>query len=135
MNDKIKVALAQIAPVWLNREQTTAKVIDAIHQAGEQGCQLIAFGEGVLPGYPFWIELTHGARFNAADQKQMHALYCQQAVQIERGDLDGICQALKTHHMACYLGIIERPLDRGGKRRRPHTHYSPNSAVGRLDSV
>ena len=110
----LTVGLAQIAPVWLDRLKTTEKIIEYIHQAGGQGCQLIAFGEGVLPGYPFWIELTHGARFNAADQKQMHALYCQQAVQIERGDLDGICQALKTHQMACYLGIIERPLDRGG---------------------
>jgi nitrilase len=114
MSKSIKVALAQIAPVWLDRLKTTEKIVGYIHQAGEQGCQLIAFGEGVLPGYPFWIEPTQGARFNAPDQKQMHALYCQQAVQIERGDLDGICEALKQHHMACYLGIIERPVDRGG---------------------
>jgi len=108
------VGLIQIAPVWLDRLKTTAKIIDYLHQAGQQGCQLVALGEGLLPGYPFWIELTHGARFNAQDQKEFHAHYCQQAVQIERGDLDEICAVLKQHQMAAYLGIIERPQDRGG---------------------
>jgi len=110
----LNVGLIQMAPVWLNRAKTTTKIIDYIHQAGAKGCQLVALGEALLPGYPFWIELTGGARFNASDQKQFHAHYCQQAVQIERGDLDGICAALKKHKMACYLGIVERPIDRGG---------------------
>ncbi len=114
MSNKLKVGLIQIAPVWLDRIQTTEKVISYLHQAGDQGCQLVALGEGLLPGYPFWIELTHGARFNAQDQKEFHAHYCQQAIQIERGDLDDICAVLKQHQMACYLGIIERPTDRGG---------------------
>jgi len=114
MNSMLNVGLIQMAPVWLNRAKTTTKIIDYIHQAGAKGCQLVALGEALLPGYPFWIELTGGARFNASDQKQFHAHYCQQAVQIERGDLDGICAALKKHKMACYLGIVERPIDRGG---------------------
>ena len=114
MTNNLKVGLIQIAPVWLDRLKTTEKIIDYLHQAGKAGCQLVALGEGLLPGYPFWIELTQGARFNAQDQKEFHAHYCQQAVQIERGDLDGICAVLKQHEMACYLGIIERPVDRGG---------------------
>jgi predicted amidohydrolase len=37
------------------------KIITQIDEAGAQGCQLIVFGEGLLPGYPFWVELTDGA--------------------------------------------------------------------------
>lgn len=114
MKNILKVGLIQMAPIWLDRIKTTDKIIGYLHQAGEEGCHLVALGEGLLPGYPFWVELTHGARFNAQDQKEIHALYCQQAVQIERGDLDEICAVLKQHQMACYLGIIERPTDRGG---------------------
>ncbi len=62
MTNKLKVGLIQIAPIWLDRLKTTEKIIDYLHQAGEQGCQLVTLGEGLLPGYPFWIELTHGAR-------------------------------------------------------------------------
>lgn len=111
---QLTIGLAQMAPVWLNREATTEKMLNMMDEGKKQGCQLLVFGEGLLPGYPFWIELTQGARFNAQDQKELHAYYCQQAVQIERGDLDQICEKAKMHQMALYIGIIERPSDRGG---------------------
>ena len=68
--DKIKVGLAQMAPVWLDRDATLEKVIGFINDAGDQGVDLISFGEAIVPGYPFWIEPTGGARFNANDQKE-----------------------------------------------------------------
>ena len=36
------------------------------------------------------------------------------AITIENGDLDTVCQLAKEHKIAIYLGVIERPLDRGG---------------------
>jgi hypothetical protein len=83
-DDSLTVGLAQIAPVWLNREKTLAKVIGHVEQAAAQGCRLVAFGEALVPGYPFWIELTDGARFNSPVQKELHAYYASQAVQIDR---------------------------------------------------
>jgi len=53
--DSLTVGLAQIAPVWLNREKTLAKMIGHVEQAAAQGCRLVAFGEALVPGYPFWI--------------------------------------------------------------------------------
>jgi len=35
-------------------------------------------------------------------------------VSIEEGDLDDICALSRKHKIAVYLGIIERPIDRGG---------------------
>ena len=60
----LTVALAQIAPVWLDRAATLAKVKSYVERAARQGCGLVAFGEALVPGYPFWLELTDGARFN-----------------------------------------------------------------------
>ncbi|MEM7334025.1 MAG: carbon-nitrogen hydrolase family protein [Chloroflexota bacterium] len=111
---QLTVGVAQIAPVWLNREKTAVKIIDYIHQAQEKGVQLLAFGEALLPGYPFWIELTNGATFNSPVQKEIHAHYLANGVQIEAGHLDSICAAAKQTKMAIYLGCIERPLNRGG---------------------
>jgi len=113
-NDQLTIGFAQIAPIWLNRERTLAKVIEWIKKGGAQGCRLLAFGEALVPGYPFWIGFTDGARFESTLQKEIFAHYAQQAVQIEAGHLDGVCQAAARQTMAVYLGCIERPVDRGG---------------------
>ncbi|WP_459212560.1 carbon-nitrogen hydrolase family protein [Aquimarina rhabdastrellae] len=114
MNSKLKIALAQIAPVWLNKKETLEKIKKNIKEAAKEEVELIVFGESLLPGYPFWVELTNGAKFNSDVQKEIHAHYAQNAVIIEQGDLDEICKLAKEHHIAIYLGIIERPTDRGG---------------------
>ena len=113
-NDLLKVGFAQIAPVWLDRRRTLQKTVDAAREAAAQGCRLLAFGESLIPGYPFWIERTDGARFNDARQKEMHAHYMQQAVDIAAGDLDPLCAEAARNEMAIIIGAIDRPLDRGG---------------------
>jgi len=59
--DELKVGLAQMAPVWLDREATLKKVIGFINEAGEKSVDLIAFGEEIVPGFQFCIEPTGGA--------------------------------------------------------------------------
>jgi nitrilase len=112
-SDLLSVGLAQIAPVWLDRQQTLAKIRDYVIKASKEGCQLVALGEALLPGYPFWLELTDGARFNSPVQKEIHAHYMDQAVQIESGHLDSLCETAATHQIAVVLGCIERAGDRG----------------------
>ena len=112
--DSIKVGLAQIAPVWLNREETIQKVEEKIIQAGDENCNLVVFGEALVPGYPFWVERTDGARFNSKVQKELYAHYQEQAVEIESGHLDPLKEAARKHKLAVYLGTIERPPERGG---------------------
>ncbi len=114
ISDTLTVGLAQMAPVWLNRAATLAKIIGYVEQAAAQGCNLVTFGEALLPGYPFWVERTDGARFESPVQKAIHAHYLDQAVQIEAGHLEPLCAAAKAGGIAIIVGIIERPLDRGG---------------------
>lgn len=121
----LKVGLAQIAPVWLARDATLTKVIDWVAQAAAQGCGLVAFGEALAPGYPFWIEHTDGARFDSPLQKDIHAHYLDQAVQLEAGHLDRVCAAAADLGITIMLGIIERPADRGG-----HSVYCSRVHIG-----
>jgi len=113
-NSKITVGLAQIAPIWLQRDATLDKIVDWINKAADSGCQLVTFGEALLPGYPFWVELTDGARFDSKIQKEFYAHYVDQSVVIERGDLAGVCQLAARRRIAVYLGTIERAANRGG---------------------
>lgn len=111
---EITVGLAQISPVWLNKAKTLEKVSLWINKAASQKCNLVAFGEALVPGYPFWVELTNSPEFNSEVQKELFGHYSRNAVNIESGDLDGICELAKKNNIAVYLGIIERPADRGG---------------------
>ena len=110
----LKVALAQISPVWLDKKQTIQKIKNTIEDASKEKAELIVFGEALLPGYPFWIGLTNGATWNSTVQKEIHAHYVQNSITIEKGELDTICKLAKEHHMAIYIGIIERAQNRGG---------------------
>jgi len=116
-NHLLRIGLAQIAPVWLDRERTILKVKTYVERASEQGCHLVAFGEALVPGYPFWLELTDGARFNSSLQKSIFAEYAEQAVQPEAGHLDGLCAAAAAHRIAIYLGTVERAADGDGNQR------------------
>ncbi|CAN5405692.1 carbon-nitrogen hydrolase family protein [soil metagenome] len=115
MSDILRIALGQIAPVWFDREKTLSKVIERIAEAAEAGCDLVAFGEALVPGYPFWLEYSSVTAFNSSFHKEFHAEYLNQAVCVERGDLTGICDVAREREIAVYLGVLERPPDRGGK--------------------
>lgn len=112
--DHLKVGIAQIAPICLDRELTLSKVVDYVNQAAEEGCKLVVFSEALLPGYPFWIERTDGARFNSPVQKEIYAHYVDQAVQIKAGHLQPLYQAARMKEITVVVGCVERAADRGG---------------------
>ncbi len=129
----LKVAIAQIAPVFLRREPTIEKVLARLGEAAGEGAGLVCFGETVVPGYPVWIERTDGARFEDPLQQELHALYLDQAVSIEEGHLDRVVEAAREHELTVVLGVAERPADRGG-----HTVYCSRVVIdpsGRIASV
>ena len=111
--DKLTIALAQIAPIWFDREKTLAKVGEFITDAAKGGAAIVGFGEALVPGYPFWIEYSNVTAFNSPFHKVFYAEYVKQAVCIERGDLKAVCDIARSRKIAVYLGIIERPKDRG----------------------
>ena len=121
----MRIAAAQLAPVFLDRSATIAKVVAAVAEAREQGASLVAFGESLVPGYPAWICKTDGARFDAPDQKALHAKYLEQAVTLEDGHLEPVSAAARQHGVTVVLGVAERPLDRGG-----HTIYCSLVCLG-----
>jgi len=122
-----------MAPVWLDRSRTLDKVVGRIEEAARAGAQLVAFGEALVPGYPFWLERTDGARFESPVQKALHAHYLHEAVQIESGHLDRVTEAARALRLTVVLGCIERPTDRGG-----HSVYASMvyvDATGNVQSV
>lgn len=114
MQNLLKIALAQISPVWLDKKGTIDKICASMEKAAAEDADLVVFGEGLLPGYPFWLAYTNGAGWNLDINKKLHAAYARAAIQIEAGDIDVVCKLAKEFKLAVYLGAIERPADRGG---------------------
>jgi nitrilase len=83
----------QFAPVWPDRARTLEKAEACNEEAGAQFCRLIVFGEDLVPGCPFWVELTDGARFVSKLQKQIFAEYAEQAVRPRASVSIPICAA------------------------------------------
>jgi nitrilase len=127
------VGIAQIAPVFLDRAATLAKVVRAIEDAAAAGARLVCFPEAIVPGYPVWVDRTGGAKFDDPRQKQLYALYLEQAVDVARGDLALVCEAAKARAVDVVLGVAERAADRGG-----HSIYCSRVFIddgGRVRSV
>nr|AAR97408.1 nitrilase [uncultured organism] len=104
----IKVAAAQLSPVLAtasehSREDTIAKVIDAIAAASQQGAQLIVFPETVVPYYPYFSFITPAVTMGAEHLK----LY-EQAVTVPSAATDAVAAAAKNYGMVVVLGINER---------------------------
>lgn len=114
MNNLLKVAMAQIAPVWLDKQATIRKIEGFIIDAAKEKADLVVFGEALLPGYPFWLALTNGAKWDLKVNKELHAHYARNSIQIEAGELDAVRKLAKEKKVAIYLGIIERAKNRGG---------------------
>jgi arylacetonitrilase len=55
--DIVRAAAVQASPVHMNLDASIDKAIALCEQARDKDCQLIAFGEAWLPGYPYHIWL------------------------------------------------------------------------------
>ena len=130
MDTNLKIAMAQIAPVWLDKKRTLSKIEETIKEAASNQSELVVFGEALLPGYPFWLALTEGAKWDLQVNKVIHAHYVNNSICIENGELNSVCDLAKKHKIAIYLGIMERPLDRGG-----HSIYASLVYINQLGEI
>ena len=102
----MRVAGVQAAPVWLDREATTAAVIDSLHEAATGGAQLVAFPETFIAGYPAWVDITDASAWEQAEQREAFRWYVEAAVDIEGGQLDGVVEACRDLGVFAYVGVV-----------------------------
>lgn len=105
----LRLAAAQIAPVFMDRDATIDKVVAAIEEAGRQGAQLVGFGETLVPGYPMWI---YGAtRWDDPVTKRVFAQLQENSVEVPSPATDRLCAAAKRAGAVVVLGINERDTE------------------------
>lgn len=106
MNKIIKVAAAQLSPVFLDKDKTVKKACEAIMEAGEKGASLIVFPEAFISGYPDWVWLIPNSK--GADLNELYLKLVENAVSVPDNSTDKICKAAKTAGINVVMGMNER---------------------------
>ena len=102
-----KLAIVQVPPVFMDRRQTLQRAVEYIDLAVAQGADLVVFPEAFVPGYPAWVwRLRPGGDWGLSES--LHERLLDQAVDLNRDDLDPLYEAARRHGVTVLCGINER---------------------------
>ena len=106
MNKSIKIAAAQVAPVYLNKEKTVEKACEIIKEAADNGAKLVVFPEAFIPGYPDWVWLIPNSK--GADLNDLYVKLVENSVSVPDKSTDDLCNAAKENTINVAIGMNER---------------------------
>jgi len=113
-NDSIyKVAAANLSTVFLDKEKSLEKALNAIKEASDKNADLIVFPEVFLAGYPAWS----GYLNPQIDREEANELYVEllnNSVTVPGMETDLLCKAAKDGNMNIVIGVHERNSATGG---------------------
>jgi aliphatic nitrilase len=101
----LRVAVVQAAPVFLDRDATTEKVIAIVREAAAAGARVIAFPEGFVPGHPGWVELLP---LKDPRSLQLSKRLFENAVEVPGPAMNSIARACGDAEIAAVVGVCER---------------------------
>src|SRR6266852_3414942 len=106
---QVRVAIAQSAPVYLDKRASLAKALDLIQQAAKRDAQLVAFGESWLPGYPAWRDVCPGAAlWENTSAKEVFAKLRNNSITVPGEEVKALSEAARDLKIAIVIGASER---------------------------
>src|SRR5258706_4621872 len=106
---RVRVAIAQSAPVYLDKRASLAKALDLVQQAAKRGAQLVAFGETWLPGYPAWLDVCPGAAlWENASAKEGFAKLRNNSITVPGEEVHALSEAARALKIVIVIGASER---------------------------
>ncbi len=112
MENIIKIAAAQLTPIFLNKEKTVDKACEAIIDAGKEGAKLIVFPEAFISGYPDWVWLIPNSK--GAELNQLYLELVKNSVSIPDNSTDRLCKAAKSASINVVMGMHEINTETSG---------------------
>jgi len=105
---QVPIAIAQAAPVYLDKRASLNKALTLIHEASKQGALLVAFGESWLSGYPAWLDVCKGAAlWDHTPAKRVFAQFRQSSISVPGPEVDLLCEAARDLKIAVVIGVNE----------------------------
>jgi nitrilase len=105
----VTVAIAQSAPVYLDKRASLTKALDLVERAAKQGARLVAFGETWLPGYPAWLDVCPGAAlWQNPSAKDVFARLRNNSITVPGEEVNLLSEAARDLKIAIVIGVNER---------------------------
>jgi predicted amidohydrolase len=109
MTTTIRVAAAQLAPVFLDLQSSADKACDWISNAGKEDVKVLVFPETWLPGYPIWLDSSPGAAlWNHPPAKEIYQLLVENSPTVESPAIRQLCQTAAETSVNVVMGVQER---------------------------
>ncbi|KAJ5368358.1 aliphatic nitrilase [Penicillium cataractarum] len=97
---RVRVAVTQTEPVWLNLDATVEKTCKLINEAAENGAQLVTFPECWIPGYPAWI-------WSRPVDLKLSTRYIQNSLKVDSVQMIKIQECAAANKITVVLGFSE----------------------------
>ncbi|TQO20065.1 amidase/nitrilase [Rhodoglobus vestalii] len=107
-NESIRIAIAQISPVFMDKERSLARAEKAIADAAADNADLVVFSEAWLSGYPYW---TEGWDSGLQDWVAGRVAFRDSAVVIGTEDTERLSAAAAQHRIHLVMGCNELDAD------------------------
>src|SRR5260370_37749326 len=113
---QVRVAIAQSAPVYLDKKARRERALGLSQQAGKGGAQLVAFGETWLPGYPAWLDVCPGAAlWENPSTKDVFARLRANSIVVPGEEVHALREAARDLKIVVMIGVNERVDAGAGK--------------------
>ncbi len=121
---KVKVALIQEPPVFLNMKETLFKAESLANECSNSGAKIIVFPETWLPGYPIWLDdAPKAGLWDYPPAKRLYQYLTENSLEIpsiEFSKLQEIAQKVKSYIV---IGVHEKD---GGTLYNTTVYLEPN---------
>jgi aliphatic nitrilase len=101
--EKVKVAAAHAAPVFLDATRTVEKAVGLVAQAAREGASLVSFPESFIPGFPIWAAVHAPIRTHDA-----FAAFAAASIYADGPEVQRIRHAARKHKIFVSIGFSER---------------------------
>ena len=128
MSQLIPVAVVQAAPVYFDREATTAKAVDLIRSAAGRGARLILLPEAFIPAYPRGLSFGMVVGSRSLDGRELWRRYWDAAVEVPGPTTQAIGKACRELGVHAAVGVVER-VPAGGTLYCALVYVGPDGEV------
>ncbi len=108
----MKIAAVQAAPIFLDTQATTDKLLNLLREAAGNGAELVIFPEVFLSGYPIWLRAPV---VSSSDELLGigQLAYLKSAITTDGPEITAICDEVTRLGVCVYVGIVERARSGG----------------------
>ncbi len=113
MDKKVKIAVVQASPAYLDVEASLLKVEKLLQEAADQDADLVCFGETWFTGYPAWIDYCDEyAKWDFQPTKEVFAQTHASSLSVKGPEVKQIGEWAAQYGFSIVMGINER-IDEG----------------------